>query len=83
MAIYRVQLFRGDWYNVDVEATDEDHAIEEALNDAPYLCAQCSGWGHSAKGSVSPDEWMTPDECFPDYKESVYGPVVELIEGDE
>jgi len=72
MDLYRVTLIRTDNFYIDVEAEDEDQALDAAYNKAPYLCAQCSGWG-SKDGSVDAGEWTSIED---------YGKTVELVEED-
>lgn len=58
---YRVQLRKMLWTTVEVEADDEDAAIDAAFDGAlPSLCAQCCGWGQEF--SVDEGEWDFPDD---------------------
>jgi hypothetical protein len=45
MARYRVHMEAVASYFIEVEAEDEDAAVEAAYEEAPGICAQCSGWG--------------------------------------
>lgn len=71
MSLYRVELVRTDSYSVEVEADDPDQALEMAYEDAPSLCAHCSGMGSGTKGSVDEGEWMVPEDFF---RHSEYDP---------
>lgn len=57
MVKYQVHFTRVDSSFVTVEAADEEEARETAWNEfeSPFLCAQCSGWGHG--WSVDAGEW--------------------------
>jgi hypothetical protein len=81
MAKYRVQLIRGDWFNITVEAESEDDALDQAFNEAPNLCTHCTGWGLNSNGGVDADEWSMPEDYFGDFSEGRYGKTVELVEG--
>jgi hypothetical protein len=83
MAKYRVMMTTTASASIVVEVPDElnehydieEKAIELAFDEAPSICAQCSGWGK--KYSMDLGEWdVDPDEEF-DGK--VYK-AVELIE---
>jgi hypothetical protein len=61
MPKYRVSLSTNAWVTVTVEADNAEAAIEEAYQDAPNLCAQCSGWGRNFSLELG-DEWeLMPD----------------------
>lgn len=46
MPKYRVAMHTGVSLYIEVEADNEEDAIEEAYQDSPSgVCAQCSGWG--------------------------------------
>jgi hypothetical protein len=80
MAQYRVNLWREDSFGIDVEAENEDEALDLGFEAAPYLCAQCSGWGQ--RGSTDAGDWLMKEDC-PDYTEERYGKTVELVGGEE
>jgi len=45
MPKYQVSMPKIIWLTIDVEADDEEQAQEKAWDNAPSLCAQCTGWG--------------------------------------
>jgi hypothetical protein len=45
MTKYRVTLETTAAAYIEVEAEDEDSAIDAAMDKAPRLCARCTGWG--------------------------------------
>ncbi|MEU4726496.1 hypothetical protein AB0G06_43455 [Nonomuraea dietziae] len=64
MTKYEVQLARTDWYRLEVEADNEDEALDAAYNDAPSLCAHCTGWGYQTEGSVDADDWLGLEDFY-------------------
>ena len=83
MAKYRVQFARTTWLTAEVDAEDEEQALEEAYEIVPGFTAHEAGWG-STGWWADADEWMPMDEFLGDeYSEKAFGPVVELIEGDD
>jgi len=58
MPRYRVLLPRLIWFNVEIDAEDEEYAEEAARALAPtnVLCAQDAGWNHDWSIDES-DEW--------------------------
>jgi hypothetical protein len=60
---YRVTFGKQVWSAVEVEAEDEEAAIEKATEEFVYpsLCAQCSGWGQDWYVEDG-DEWLIPDK---------------------
>lgn len=60
MPKYRLYYRTGASTYIDVEAANQDEAIEKAEQefDPPYLCAQCSGWG---RPGVDLGEWEPED----------------------
>jgi hypothetical protein len=82
MSRYRVRLVRQDSYGVTVEADNEEEALEKAFNEAPYLCAQCSGWGDSNNGCVDASDWEMPEDFYSNFTEEWYGKTVELEEDE-
>lgn len=63
MTAYKVYLRTVASASIDVEAESEEEAIELAFDQAPYLCAQCSGWGR--KAGIELGEWSMADEPWP------------------
>lgn len=63
MAQYRVYMRAWASLSVEVEAEDEEDAIDQAYEEGPgSLCFQCSGWGQ--KWDVEIGEWE-PEEDTP------------------
>ena len=80
MAKYRVNLLRVDSFVMDVEADDEEQAVDKAFNEAPSLSAQDGGWGRP--WSVDDGEWlMLEDFHGPAYNPKRHGQTAEQIEG--
>lgn len=78
MAKYKVNLARTTWLTVNVEADNEDDALDQAYAEAPEFTAQESGWGSFGKWSADAAEWQPVDEWWgSDYDEKAHGPVVE------
>jgi hypothetical protein len=77
---YRVHLQTVASFSIEVDADDEDAALDVAFEEAPNdLCAQCSGWG--SRYSMDLGEWGT--EGFRPIPEAeATFPAVECI-GDE
>lgn len=48
---------------VEVEADDEEAALDEALSNAPRICAVCSGWGRDHNLEIG--EWEPTDDDWP------------------
>lgn len=78
MAKYRVNLTAFANLNITVEVPDDlsseearGAAIEEAHQNAPNLCAHCSGWGK--KYGLELGEW----EVAKDHKGNEYPPELE------
>lgn len=62
---YRVTLIKTLSFGMEVEAADEDAAIQEAYENAQSICAQCGGWGQ--KWSMDDDgDWQTIEEFVGD-----------------
>lgn len=59
MARYRVILETGASSVIEVEADDEESAEMLAHDEAPFVCAQCSGWGQRA--GIEIGDWETGD----------------------
>lgn len=56
MPKYRVFLAAVANGSVEVEASDEEEAVELVFQEElPWICAQCSGWGRSY--SMDLGEW--------------------------
>ena len=53
-----------------------------AMENAPEICAHCTGWGHP--WSVSPDDdWSFPSDHFGErYEEGSHGPDIEQLPED-
>lgn len=45
MPKYRVYLETTASFTIEVDADDEDAALDAAYGEARGVCAQCSGWG--------------------------------------
>lgn len=60
MTRYRVNMQATAYYAIEVEAEDEDSAVDAAYAEAPDICAQCSGWGQ--KYSMELGEWGLADD---------------------
>lgn len=45
MSKYMVRLEAGAYAYIQVEADSPEDALEEAFEQTPRICAQCSGWG--------------------------------------
>lgn len=53
---YRVNLETTASMTIEVEAEDEDHAIDKAYDEIPgSVCARCSGW--EQKWGLDLGEW--------------------------
>ena len=61
MSKYRVTLTTPAFAYITVEADDREAAIEAAYDNLPYLCAQCSGWGHEDVSMELGEGWE-PEE---------------------
>jgi hypothetical protein len=58
MPTYRVHLTKALWADIEVEADNENAAIQAAFNSGQMpgeVCANCLGWGES--WSADQDEW--------------------------
>jgi hypothetical protein len=66
VATYRVQIPKVLWFSITVEADDEEAAITEAFEEAPGLCAQCSGWGRN--WSIDEDDWGGIADALPQFE---------------
>lgn len=64
MGFYRVRLARAQWFEMVVEAENEDKAIDEAIEQAPGISAQDSGWGSSPPWSVDAEDWVSLEDFF-------------------
>lgn len=74
---YRVSLLKTISLVIDVEAEDEESALETAYEEAPPgICHQCGGWGQ--KWGIGDDgEWLTAEEFHRDtYDEELHGKTV-------
>lgn len=60
MPKYRLIYETKAWFYIDIEAKDEDTAVEEGYQEIPEICAQCSGWGRSYSLELG-DEWESID----------------------
>jgi hypothetical protein len=75
MPKYSVSLMTTLSLSITVEAENEEAAREEAYQEAPGICAQCSGWGR--KYGMDIGEWTAPEDFFDDWTEETYGPTVQ------
>lgn len=66
MAQYDVQIPKVIWLNIKVEADNEEAAIEEAFQQAPGMCHQCTGW--RTNWSIDEDDWGGIEEVAPQFK---------------
>lgn len=66
MATYRVQIPKVIWLSIRVESDDEEAAIEEAFQEAPGLCAQCTGW--RTNWSIDEDDWGGISDAAPQFE---------------
>ncbi len=70
MAKYRVFIHTGAYASVDVEVEDDliepDEIIERAetlaLENAPTICGQCSGWGQNGISLDLGDDWEVDED---------------------
>jgi hypothetical protein len=77
MPKFRVNLLKTVSYTIEVEADDEDAAIDAAYDQAPSVCAQCSGWGQDW-GYDDGNDWQTAEDSHAeDYNAERHGPTVE------
>jgi hypothetical protein len=65
MPRYRVPIRTGITGYVIVDADNADDALEEALQDPPTICAQCSGWGSDKYSLELDEEWTDVDAGDP------------------
>jgi hypothetical protein len=83
MPKYKVHMARTTWLTANVEADNEDEALEKAYTVVPPFSAQESGWGSFEQWTADADEWMPIDEFHGDeYNAKEHGAVVELVEED-
>lgn len=80
MPKYKVNMARTTWLTANVEADNEDEALEKAYDVVPGFSAQESGWGSFGKWAAEADEWRPLDEFHENYDPQEHGPVVELAE---
>lgn len=60
---YHVTLVKMLSFGIEVEADDEDGAVQEAYENTQSICAQCGGWGQ--KWSLDDDgDWQTIEEFY-------------------
>jgi hypothetical protein len=79
MAKYRVNLLRVDSFAMDVEAENEEEAVEKAMEETPGLCAQDGGWGKP--WSVDEGEWMMLEDFHgTGHNAKLHGKSAELVE---
>lgn len=67
MRTFRVHLARTTWLTVNVEADDEDQALEQAYDIAPVFSAAESGWGSYGQWSADAEEWMSLEDFYNAY----------------
>lgn len=78
---YRVHLQTVASFTIEVDADDEDAALDAAYEEVPAeVCAQCGGWG--SKYSLDLGEWGTEGFRVIPGAEAAY-PAVECIDGEE
>jgi hypothetical protein len=83
MPKYKVNMARTVWLTANVEADDEESALEAAHEVVPGFSAIESGWGSHGKFSADGDPWVPIDEFYgSEYNKKLHGPVVELDEDD-
>lgn len=79
MPKYRVNLLRVDSFVMDVEADNEEEAVDKAFDETPSLCAQDGGWGKP--WGVDEGEWvMLEDHYGTDYNADRHGKTAEPVE---
>lgn len=62
MPKFKVNLVKELSFSMTVEAENEDAAYDEALDYAPGISAQESGWGQ--KWSVDDGDWQSPEDYY-------------------
>lgn len=67
MPKFRVPMTQTITAYVNVEADDEDSAVDKAFEHAPEFCAQCQGWGQS--WSIEFEDWDGSDEAVEELDE--------------
>jgi hypothetical protein len=78
MPKYTVNLAKTIWYSIEVEADDEEAALDLGHAQAPRLGANACGWGE--KWSISDDdEWLPYDEFYENYDPEQHGRSVEEV----
>ena len=60
MPKFEVNLVKQLNFKIEVEAENEDRALDEAYSLAPELCAHCSGWRQ--EWNIDEDEWKLRDD---------------------
>jgi hypothetical protein len=80
MPKYNVTFVKTISLSIEVEADDEEAAIDEAYQQAPSLCAGCAGWGQKW-GVDDSSEWMTLEDFHGEgYDASLDGATVEVAQ---
>ena len=79
---YKVNMARVTWLTANVEANNEEEAIEKAYEVAPSFTARESGWGSFDAWTADAEEWTPIDEFYnafgsQKYDSETHGPVVE------
>ena len=78
MAKYRVKLLREDSFLIEVDAPDEQTAVDRAFGQAPSLGSVESGWGQP--WSVSASEWDDVEGFHGEhYEPEHHGQTAEMI----
>ncbi|MEU4575970.1 hypothetical protein [Nonomuraea sp. NPDC023979] len=83
MPKYRVQMARVTWLTANVEADNEDEALEKAHGIAPAFTARECGWGSVDKWTADADEWQPLDKfyaAFGEYDPEQHGLVIECAD---
>lgn len=86
MPKYKVQMARVTWLTANVEADNEDEALEKAHEVVPPFTAKEGGWGSLGKWHASADEWVPLDEfynAFTEYDKKTHGAVVVAVDDDD
>lgn len=55
MPRFEVEIPKMIWFTLYVEADDQESAIDAAMDEAPGLCTNCSGWGQD--WTIDEDDW--------------------------
>jgi len=61
MPKFKVPMVKTITAYVNVEADNEDQAYEKALDNAPEICAICTGWGSDSWSVDADADWEESD----------------------